>query len=267
MAGITTGLIVGGLAAGASAYGASQQAKAAKRAANAEVEASRDATQLQRDTTNYAIAQSAPVSRAQMEAYARQMLMQGIPADQVKAYLRDAYAASYQTLPNGDAPATGGSGIGFRGGGGGTATPAPAPAPNPYDSSWVDGWSYQSSSPSYNFRLGEGQKALERSKAASGDFFSGDTAIALNQYGQNFASQEFENDFRRLGSLYGGGSGASDSGNVAVNFGQQAGANTIAAGNARASGYQNQGNIWGNFWGNTVPGAVGYGYGQGWWGK
>lgn len=52
--------------------------------------------------------------------------------------------------------------------------------------------------PGYQFRLQEGQKALERSAAARGGLNSGATMKALMGYGQNFASQEYGNAYNRF---------------------------------------------------------------------
>jgi hypothetical protein len=51
--------------------------------------------------------------------------------------------------------------------------------------------------PGYNFRMSEGVKALERSAAARGLLQSGGTLKGITQYGQNVASQEYENAFSR----------------------------------------------------------------------
>lgn len=51
--------------------------------------------------------------------------------------------------------------------------------------------------PSYQFRLDQGTKALERSAAARGGLISGNTGGALLNYGQNAASQEYNNAFNR----------------------------------------------------------------------
>jgi hypothetical protein len=51
--------------------------------------------------------------------------------------------------------------------------------------------------PSFQFRLDQGTKALERSAAARGGQFSGNTLGALTNYGQNAASQEYNNAFNR----------------------------------------------------------------------
>lgn len=51
--------------------------------------------------------------------------------------------------------------------------------------------------PSYQFRFNQGQKALENSKAATGLLRSGATAKALQDYGQQSASQEYANVYNR----------------------------------------------------------------------
>jgi len=51
--------------------------------------------------------------------------------------------------------------------------------------------------PGYNFRMAEGMKALERSAAARGLLQSGGTLKGIQQYGQNLASEEYQNAFNR----------------------------------------------------------------------
>lgn len=51
--------------------------------------------------------------------------------------------------------------------------------------------------PGYQFRLSEGQRALERSASAKGRLNSGGTLKALTQYGQDAASQEFDKAYGR----------------------------------------------------------------------
>lgn len=60
------------------------------------------------------------------------------------------------------------------------------------------GAEFATSDPSYEFRLKQGQQALERSGAAKGLLNSGNMAIALQDYGQNAASQEYGAQFDRL---------------------------------------------------------------------
>lgn len=92
--------------------------------------------------------------------------------------------------------------------------------------------------PGYEFRLAEGQKAIERSKLAQGLGQSGATAKALLRYGEGLASQEYQNYMTRLGGLAGMGLGAAQ---ATGQFGAQAagaqGGFLTAAGAGRASGY------------------------------
>ena len=106
--------------------------------------------------------------------------------------------------------------------------------------------------PGYAFRLSEGMKALEASRAAqrggSTGLLSGATGKALQRYGQDLASQEYGNAFNRfqtervnrlqpLGALMGTGqAAASNQGAAAGQYGQTAGALTTDIGAARAAG-------------------------------
>ena len=92
--------------------------------------------------------------------------------------------------------------------------------------------------PSYQFRLGEGMKALERNAAARGGLISGGALKAAQRYGQDYASQEFGNAYNRLAAMAGIGQTATGAmSNAAGNFGVNAGQNYMGAANARASGY------------------------------
>lgn len=53
--------------------------------------------------------------------------------------------------------------------------------------------------PGYAFRMSEGMKALEGSAAARGGLLSGNTLRGIQRYGQDMASQEFQNAFNRYG--------------------------------------------------------------------
>jgi hypothetical protein len=59
--------------------------------------------------------------------------------------------------------------------------------------------------PGYQFRLQQGQQALERSAAARGRALSGQQLQALSGYGQGMAAQEFGDYFNRLAALSGVG--------------------------------------------------------------
>jgi hypothetical protein len=102
--------------------------------------------------------------------------------------------------------------------------------------------------PGYAFRLSEGQKALERSAAARGGLISGGALKAATRYGQDAASQEYQNAFNRyqtsranqlqpLGNLMASGqSAASNQGQAAGQYGANAGNAYMAAGNAIGAG-------------------------------
>jgi hypothetical protein len=65
---------------------------------------------------------------------------------------------------------------------------------------------YMQTDPSYQYRYQTGLDAVQRAAGATGTLGSGNQMAALEEYGQNFASQEFQNEFNRLGSLAGVGS-------------------------------------------------------------
>jgi hypothetical protein len=53
--------------------------------------------------------------------------------------------------------------------------------------------------PGYAFRMSEGMKGLERSAAARGGLLSGSTLKGIQRFGQDMASQEYQNAFNRYG--------------------------------------------------------------------
>lgn len=108
--------------------------------------------------------------------------------------------------------------------------------------------------PGYAFRMKEGLAGVESGAAARGGLLSGAALKAVQKYGQGLASQEYgnaynrftadqTNQYNRLAGLVNTGQGATNQvSNAAANFGQQAGANAIGAGNAIASGQIGQAN-------------------------
>lgn len=103
--------------------------------------------------------------------------------------------------------------------------------------------------PGYAFRQAEGMKALERSAAARGNLLSGATMKGIQRYGQDLASQEYQNAFNRyqveraarlnpLQSMMGSGQSAANTlTSAAGNLGQGLSQSALQAGQARASGY------------------------------
>lgn len=112
--------------------------------------------------------------------------------------------------------------------------------------------------PGYQFRMDQGQKALERSAAARGGLNSGATMKALARYGQDYASNEYQNAYNRfnndrdqrfnkLMSLSGMGQNASGQmGGTSMQFGQQVGDMYTNMGNAAAANSMAKMNRMGN---------------------
>ncbi len=75
--------------------------------------------------------------------------------------------------------------------------------------------------PGYAFRLAEGQKALARTQAAGGKYFSGGAIKSLTDYNQNSASNEYQSAYERFNTnqnnLYNRLAGLSTSGQSAAN--------------------------------------------------
>lgn len=104
--------------------------------------------------------------------------------------------------------------------------------------------------PGYAFRLSEGLKALERRQAAGGNLLSGGALKAAARFGQDYASQEYQNAYNRALTQYNTKAALAGIGQTATNAltgaaGQYGAAANEAAqnmGNARASGYVGQAN-------------------------
>lgn len=101
--------------------------------------------------------------------------------------------------------------------------------------------------PGYQFRLAEGQKALERSAAARGNLNSGATLKNLSRFGQDFASNEYQNAYNRALGLANIGFNAtsnlmnssnnygSNLANLATGYGNAVSGNITGLGNANAA--------------------------------
>jgi hypothetical protein len=102
--------------------------------------------------------------------------------------------------------------------------------------------------PGYGFRMSEGMKALERSAAARGGLLSGTTLKGVQRFGQDLASQEYQNAFNRyqinraaqlnpLQSLMGAGQTSTNVlTNAAGDVGRGVGGTYMGAGAAQAAG-------------------------------
>lgn len=196
---------IAGAQAGASLIGGRSQSRAARRAADAQVQSAAEASRLQREMFDRQVELQEPFRQGGITGQNRIMELLGIGGD--------ATAGDYGRF-----------GRDF--------------SMNDFE---VD--------PGYAFRLSEGNKALERSAAARGMVMSGQMFKGAQRFGQDLASQEYQNAFNRyqtnranqlnpLGTLMASGQGASNvlSG-AAGQLGGQLGENAMGAGNARASGY------------------------------
>jgi hypothetical protein len=111
--------------------------------------------------------------------------------------------------------------------------------------------------PGYQFRLNEGNKAINAGAAARGLGNSGATLKALAKYGQDFATNEYGNAYNRqygrLSQLAGFGQSANAANNSAAqNYGNNVSSNQIGLGNAIASSNIAQANMQGNLLGQGL---------------
>lgn len=109
----------------------------------------------------------------------------------------------------------------------------------------------------YQFRLGEGARALDNSYASRGVGQSGAAAKAALGYGQNIASGEFGNYLNALMSQQGVGlSAAGAQAGVSTNFVNQTTANNNSGASALANAAIAKGNATGNMW-SGIAGGIG----------
>jgi hypothetical protein len=96
-------------------------------------------------------------------------------------------------------------------------------------SSLLDDPSSIQQSAAYKFRLGQGEQALQRQQAAKGMLGSGNRLMELTKYGQDMASQEYDNQATRLSGLLN---------NYSTNWNQAQGANLQSAANIYGTNMQ-----------------------------
>ena len=196
------------------AISSSNQARASRRAADAQVQSAAEAARLQREMFDRQVALQEPFRQAGLTGQNRIMELLGIGGNAAVGdygrYGRDFGAADFEADPG------------------------------------------------YAFRLAEGNKALERSAAARGMLMSGSMFKGAQRFGQDLASQEYQNAFNRyqtnranqlnpLQSLMGAGqTSANVVTDAAGNLGRSLGENALGAGNARASGYVGSANAYTN---------------------
>lgn len=149
---------------------------------------------------------------------------------------------------------------------------APAPQQNalagvagaPQQSNYQSAFDNYRNSTGYNFRFGEGMKALNSNFAAKGILQSGAAQKAALQYGQNIASQEFGNYLGQLTNQQSVGLSAGNAlAGVGTNYSANVSANNTAAAGVAANAAMASGNATSNMW-NNIGGSVGNALGS--WG-
>lgn len=103
-------------------------------------------------------------------------------------------------------------------------------------------------SPGYQFRLNTGRRNLEASSAARGGMGSGKAATAMNQYGQDYASNEYGNRLNQLAGVSGTGqTQANQNMNTGMNYAGEMGNASLAGAQARQSGILGAGSALSNW--------------------
>jgi hypothetical protein len=110
--------------------------------------------------------------------------------------------------------------------------------------------------PGYDFRMQEGAKALERSAAARGGLMGGAAGKAMSRYGQDYASNEYQNVYNRFnndrdqrfnklsGLLNMGQNAAAQTGAAGQNYANNASQAMLANGDAQAASQIASSNAW-----------------------
>jgi hypothetical protein len=227
----------------------------AKSAARTQEQASRDAQAAQERMFERQIALQEPFRQGGMAAQNRLFTLLGLDPNAGRPAAPSGGGVQPITTPYGTFNFPGGMG-GFGGAGAGAAPATDAQGivvdPNSPDfGKYARDFGMQDfqQDPGYQFRLSEGQKALERSAAARGGLQSGSALKAATRFGQDMGSQEYQNAFNRyqinrsnqlnpLQSLMGAGQSATNTmTSAAGQQGQNQASNIYNAGQARASGY------------------------------
>lgn len=124
--------------------------------------------------------------------------------------------------------------------------PGPYVPPQENPGGVAGGYSFMTD-PGYEFRLGEGQRVLERGATAAGGLLSGGYGRRLTRYAQDYAANEYTNVYNRISNIAGLGQvSAGQSGNAALMAGQGMGTAATQGAYATAYGQQASNNAWAN---------------------
>ena len=266
MAGVIVGSVI---SAGAGLLGASKSASAAQAAADTQAAAARESGQL-----SYQIAQQQLA--AQKQALDQQIASQGATVDKQLLAQRDslnqqlAFQQQMYEQTRADFAPYRESGVAnlnqlntLLGIGGNTGA---ADYGRFATADFTNADFLANKDPGYGFRMSEGLKAVDRQAAARGGLISGNALKASQAYGQDMASQEYNNAFNRYQTVRGntlspfqtgaaaGQSAAAMQGQANANFGSAGGQAYGQFGQGASTAYGNQGQA-----ANQAYGAYGQG--------
>jgi hypothetical protein len=225
---------------GSALLGSRSQRKAADKAVDATLEATRQQIGYQRESRDLSLLLSEPYRQAGTAAQAAMMDMMGLPrgvvGGQQQQVSQDPNAPWAVNWARGNVQRN-------------TSAQLPPGVSAPNLSAYPE---YQwQTDPGYEFRLGEGQRAIERSAAARGGLLSGGTLKDTMRFGQDMASNEYMKVYNRLATLAGYGQVGAQLGTSAIMNAGQGMSNAIGGyGATRASAYAAQGNINAGMWGD-----------------
>jgi hypothetical protein len=269
MAGVIVGSVI---SAGAGLLGSANSARASRDAANTQAEAARESGQL-----SYQISQQQLA--AQKEALDRQIAASGATVDKQLVAQRDAldqqmaFQREMYEKTRADFAPYRESGVAnlnqlntLLGIGGNTGA---ADYGRVATADFTPANFAANQDPGYGFRMSEGLKAVDRQAAARGGLISGNALKASQTFGQDMASQEYQNAFNRFQTIRGntlspfqtgaaaGQSAAAMQGQANANFGS-AGGQAIGQYGQGASGiYGSAGNAMNTAYGNYGAGTTG----------
>jgi hypothetical protein len=140
---------------------------------------------------------------------------------------------------------------------------------DPYFQKSFSGADFQQD-PGYQFRMDQGNQAMQRSAAARGGLMSGGFAKGLDRYNQDYASNEYQNAynrfnndqssrFGRLSSVAGMGQNAnSQLGAAGQNYANQVGQTAMGAANAQGAAGIASAGAWGGALSGVANAGMGY---------
>jgi len=234
------GVIVGAAAisAGASLLGSANSARAARDAANTQAEAARESGQLSYQISQQQLAAQKEALDKQIAASGatvdKQLIAQRNALDQQMAFQREMYEQTRADFaPYRESGVANLNQLNTLLGIGGNTGAADYGRFRTADFTNAD--FLANKDPGYGFRMSEGLKAVDRQAAARGGLISGNALKASQAYGQDMASQEYNNAFNRYQTVRGntlqpfqmgaaaGQSAAAMQGQANANFGSAGG--------------------------------------------